>query len=452
MAASWLARCSRLVAQVVASALWLHAWGRVVPPGWRRLLTAVPPVLLFVAAPTYWFAWPDECVSIAISGFITGWLSSFKTLAWVLGRGPLAAPARRWSPAQFVVLLLLPIVPAAEPELQWQQLPVPAKAAHNGVAENGAAENGGIDTAPGGRGGAPKARRRSARLAAAQQAQHASGEPAAGGEGAGAGHRTVLESASSSGSAALLARWALKLAANAGVVFLLTVEGIPAPLRTLLYVVALYSMLGVMMDGPASLALSLLGMKLAPHFRPPWLSPSIAGFWGLHWNQAAGNSLRTFVYDPIVQGRLLGPPAPPAVAGADGGGGAPRPSRRRQLAGMSAAFAVSGVVHEVIVWASMRCLTPRLAWLAFFCIQPALILGERAAAAGVARALGRPPPAAARAAAGQAALLLVGHWLFFRPVEQIGMVDAFAFGMRRGFAGLATAAAAPAHALAAWAA
>lgn len=33
------------------------------------------------------------------------------------------------------------------------------------------------------------------------------------------------------------------------------------------------------MDGPAALLLRPLRLQLAPHFRAPWESPSVAAFW-----------------------------------------------------------------------------------------------------------------------------------------------------------------------------
>lgn len=41
----------------------------------------------------------------------------------------------------------------------------------------------------------------------------------------------------------------------------------------------LYTMLGLVMDGPAALVLRPLRLRLAPHFLPPWESRSLAAFW-----------------------------------------------------------------------------------------------------------------------------------------------------------------------------
>jgi hypothetical protein len=56
---------------------------------------------------------------------------------------------------------------------------------------------------------------------------------------------------------------------------------------------------------------------------------------------SAGNTLRQLVFDCIVDGSLLPPPAgtPPS-----------RPSAARQLLGTTATFAASGLIHEAIFW------------------------------------------------------------------------------------------------------
>ena len=49
------------------------------------------------------------------------------------------------------------------------------------------------------------------------------------------------------------------------------------------------------MDGPASLATSMVGLRIAPHFDQPYLSSSITDFWSRRWNLTAGNALRFLV-------------------------------------------------------------------------------------------------------------------------------------------------------------
>lgn len=64
----------------------------------------------------------------------------------------------------------------------------------------------------------------------------------------------------------------------------------------------LYFFLGTLMDGAASMASSMLGIRIAPHFDQPYLSSSFSDWWSHRWNLTVGNCLRTLCYDPIVEG------------------------------------------------------------------------------------------------------------------------------------------------------
>lgn len=67
--------------------------------------------------------------------------------------------------------------------------------------------------------------------------------------------------------------------------------------HTLCFLAALgmYAFLGLLMDGPATLASSLIGLKIAPHFDKPFLTSSVSDFWSRRWNLTAGNALRFLV-------------------------------------------------------------------------------------------------------------------------------------------------------------
>jgi hypothetical protein len=57
----------------------------------------------------------------------------------------------------------------------------------------------------------------------------------------------------------------------------------------------MYTFLGLLMDGPASLAAALIGLRIAPHFDKPYLASSLTDFWSRRWNLTAGNALRFMV-------------------------------------------------------------------------------------------------------------------------------------------------------------
>ncbi|PSC74403.1 putative long-chain-alcohol O-fatty-acyltransferase 5 [Micractinium conductrix] len=193
----------------------------------------------------------------------------------------------------------------------------------------------------------------------------------------------------------LLLRWAAKVGATAAVVFGL-LRHVQRAWRD---------------DGrPRRAAAAPAGPPARPPLpAPPGRAPSIAEFWGVRWNQAAGSALRTTIYEPIAEGRLVRHDRLAALASGGGGGGT-------YLTGAP---------------------TQGLSWLIFFTGQAALIAAEQWALAQ-ARQAGVAVPAAARRALTLGVLLACGHFYFFQPAEAAGMPDVFATSMRQSFAALAS--------------
>ena len=147
---------------------------------------------------------------------------------------------------------------------------------------------------------------------------------------------------------------------------------------------------------------------------PPPQSASLAEFWARRWNNTVGLTLRSLCYDPIIEGRLIKPPAEQQQRGsgggmgkgaaANGGGGEaaaaaaaaaevvasaraqpqsqppgkgvtapppppppPPPPRARRFAATLAVFAASGLAHELVLAYVMA----PFAWgiCAFFIVQ-----------------------------------------------------------------------------------
>ncbi|KAG2437101.1 hypothetical protein HYH02_011359 [Chlamydomonas schloesseri] len=120
--------------------------------------------------------------------------------------------------------------------------------------------------------------------------------------------------------AALASRWLAKLVLLGAVVWLLTGYGddMPGAARHYLYAFGMYAFVGFLMDGPGAVTVEALGLQLVPTFDAPWLSTSLADFWGRRWNITTSSVLRTLVYDPLAEGRLV---PDTAVAGAAAAGG-----------------------------------------------------------------------------------------------------------------------------------
>jgi hypothetical protein len=144
-------------------------------------------------------------------------------------------------------------------------------------------------------------------------------------------------------------------------VYLITAVGLPDVPRHFAYAFAILGFVTLLMDLPAAVLSGPLGLELIPSFDEPWLSDSLADFWGRRWNIPTAAMLRCVVYDPVMEGRL-----------ACGKGGAQ--GRRagasgvRRAAALAAAFFASGVMHEVI-FLYISPVGATFKWLAFFAVQ-----------------------------------------------------------------------------------
>lgn len=152
-----------------------------------------------------------------------------------------------------------------------------------------------------------------------------------------------------------------------------------------LLALGLYWFASLIMDLPAALALILChDFTLGPHFDYPFLSASLREFWSVRWNMTASGVLRDSVFAPVAEGRLVcAPDAPTAGARArapPGNGAASKPahhvaaaaprqrvSRARLALATVAAFTVSGIMHEIVLYVLSGELT--LQWFAFFALN-----------------------------------------------------------------------------------
>ena len=153
--------------------------------------------------------------------------------------------------------------------------------------------------------------------------------------------------------------------------------------RHALYVLGMYSFLGALGDGPGVLVTALCGVSLSPHFNNPFASSSCADFWGRRWNVTAAHLLRRSVYEPIMQGQLLGHDADDVSGAADSGKKRRasvrrvtwKPSLWRQALAVCATFLASGIAHELILHQVID--APRThEWLLFFTLQGPLLCVE----------------------------------------------------------------------------
>ena len=149
--------------------------------------------------------------------------------------------------------------------------------------------------------------------------------------------------------------------------------------RHALYAIGMYAFLGALGDGPGAVMSSVVGVRLSPHFNNPFISASCADFWGSRWNVTAAYLLRKSVYEPIMQGSLVGTDVD---AGQSSVVATPvkkrvtwKPSITRRAIAVCATFLASGIAHELILHqVSGSEMTGE--WLLFFALQGPLLCAE----------------------------------------------------------------------------
>lgn len=161
--------------------------------------------------------------------------------------------------------------------------------------------------------------------------------------------------------------WLFKLAVFCAVIAALA-TGLSGVARDVLQALGMYCFICLMMDGPASFLVPVLGFDIIPTFDPPWLATSMADFWGRRWNITTSHMLRATVYDPIVEGRFV--KAKPGSARRAGYAS----TKLRRGAALWATFLVSGIVHETIFWLVNPSGKVTWKWLAYFTIQAGVAL------------------------------------------------------------------------------
>lgn len=210
---------------------------------------------------------------------------------------------------------------------------------------------------------------------------------------------------SSGSSSALLVQWVAKIVLLSVLVYLLSKGNLSPIAKDLLYPWAIYCFLGLLMDGPAALVLSLIGVLILPTFDQPWLSTSLSDFWGRRWNITTSHMLRVIVYDPIAEGRLIKKRNGEKFSSVNAYG---------RLAGLLATFLMSGLIHEYIFWLLQSDGLLTLKWLAFFTVQGPLMMVEWKLHE-VAVKTGWQARTLVSRAVTLALLLLIAHFWFWPP-------------------------------------
>lgn len=169
-----------------------------------------------------------------------------------------------------------------------------------------------------------------------------------------------------------------------------------------LYSCLLYLLVDVVLGICNSSLKATLGIELELPSDEPYLSTSLQDFWGRRWNLMVTSSLRHTVYGPVSS--LCRPALGPQWA---------------PLAGVFAAFVVSGLMHELMFYYVTRAASTWEATL-FFVLHGACLVVEF----GVKKFLGRREFGLHWAVSGPmtvAFVVVTADWLFFPPLSRNGV-------------------------------
>ncbi|CAO2041802.1 unnamed protein product [Urochloa humidicola] len=166
--------------------------------------------------------------------------------------------------------------------------------------------------------------------------------------------------------------------------------------RLALYGVHMYCFADLLLPCIAAVA-GALGMEVEPQFDRPYLASSLRDFWGRRWNLMVPAILRPSVYGPVR-------------------------ARAGKAAGVVAAFLVSGLMHEVLVYyITLR--PPTGEMTAFFLLHGSSCVAEEWCARRRAARGWPPPPRPVATLLVVVFVAATAFWLFFPPICRDGGED-----------------------------
>jgi hypothetical protein len=214
------------------------------------------------------------------------------------------------------------------------------------------------------------------------------------------------------GALASIADFIAKFVGLAGIVILLQgMTTLPDLVREFLYAFGLYTVLGVVMNPLAAVCLTLINLRVAPHFDRPYLSSSLADFWSRRWNLNTGYTMRFLIYDPVCEGRIVRKEAAEVTL----------PSTARRALAVCASFVASAALHEVFILYLRRRLSGY--WFAFFAVQGPLLLLESMGRRAL-KSRGVVVPRVLTVPLTLGVLLFLGHTLFYPDILRMGIPQA----------------------------
>lgn len=423
------------------AAAYIRAVVRKQPKGLWRILFATPIFAAFAGAPAVLFDRRTNVVAVLLASAFLLWWGNFKVVALCWGKGPLENQPRSRRPwldfLGFTALLSLPVVVVTK---RGSDRASPGECNNKGADERKRVRNGvsgvselGLQSRLQG----SEADKNGVQNGFREEAPVVSGYSS----------KPDLIDAEQLKIKPPEQQWLLLLKSSlahgalfVSLIYLLDIQDhLPEIIIRLDYVGIMYSFMMFSFPLCAIFASAALGVELFPHFDRPWLSKSLADFWGHRWNLTANRVLRDAVYFPLKEqlervlinserSHLNGPNS---VAKSRNSLGPVKAlvnlswlsqARRSRIAKGIAALAtffVSGFMHEVFIYYATGEASGE--WTAFFTLHGTAFLVESEVVIPVAKYLRIDLPRWMKILVTLAFFMVTADLLFFPPVIRSGL-------------------------------
>eukprot|EP00210_Caulerpa_lentillifera_P006898 g6595.t1 len=124
----------------------------------------------------------------------------------------------------------------------------------------------------------------------------------------------------------------------------------------------------VVQDIARMLCFLTLGIKLDVKLNKPYLATSMTEFWSKRWNLVMGEQLRSIIYNPILDGKLIANKRYYHK---------PKPSKMRMITGVFCVFFVSGIIHSLLLMQLADSGSFPVLYMLFFCVNSLIVVIEK---------------------------------------------------------------------------
>jgi hypothetical protein len=418
------------------SAAYIRAVVCKLPKGLGRIVSAAPVFALFAAAPVWFYDRKKDVICVLLASAFLLWWGNFKLLALCWGRGPLENQSKsksQWTDfLGFTALLVLPVVVE---NTVTNRKKLPAEQSRDGQVISSGQERRNGQGHRNGQEQKQKPLSTDASVELRSRAQTNGVHPlwdSADVINNQSAHPTV-ERLRQQPWSVLLRSSLLHAVIFFSLIYLLDLrEYLPQVVIQLIYVSVMYTHMMFSFPLLAAFASATLGVRLIGHFDRPWLSQSLADFWGYRWNLTANRVLRDGIYYPAKERLEKALIIPKQIQSnyaqvsngnqRSGQAGQSLSLARRKIARGVAAlttFVVSGLMHEVLIYYATGEATGE--WTTFFTLHGIAFLLEAELVIPLAKHMRFNPPDWVKILVTLSFFLGTAEVLFFPPVIRSGL-------------------------------